>query len=277
MAKPQGHCTFCGGTGLTKQHIWPAWLKPLNPSSGPAHAHVTGNFETFVPIADAPPFAVKFRQGASGARKIRNVCRHCNNGWLSQVEEHAKPVILALMRGESVTLDGPAQARLAAWLALVTIMIEFTHPPTVAIPAEDRDRLMRDRKPGSKWRIWIARYGGTNWHDHACRHMGMRLATSPDQAVYSRQCNTQTTTLVIGQLCAHIYSSSAWIDFPGYEGPSGRFRATISSRPSYRRSRTERSWCWQNLSLPRSRTFPRRGLCRDRLCTRSVRVNRTML
>ncbi len=31
--------------------------------------------------------------------------------------------------------------------------------------------------------------------------------------------NTQVTTLIVGKLCAHLFSSTVWTDFPGYEEP----------------------------------------------------------
>jgi len=31
LVKPHGRCIFCGGTGLSKEHIWSDWLSGLIP------------------------------------------------------------------------------------------------------------------------------------------------------------------------------------------------------------------------------------------------------
>ena len=44
-AKPvesQGRCIFCGGTGLSKEHIWSDWLKSLIPRND-AHGEYWGS------------------------------------------------------------------------------------------------------------------------------------------------------------------------------------------------------------------------------------------
>jgi hypothetical protein len=47
----------------------------------------------------------------------------------------------------------------------------------------------------------------------------MNVQSKPDLIGDRQVCNTQVTTLVIRQLCAHLYSSSV-MDLPGYEGVS---------------------------------------------------------
>jgi hypothetical protein len=46
----------------------------------------------------------------------------------------------------------------------------------------------------------------------------MQIASSPTLAVGAEYSNTQVTSLVVGQLYAHLFSSTAWKDFPGYAG-----------------------------------------------------------
>jgi len=48
--------------------------------------------------------------------------------------------------------------------------------------------------------------------------MACRLVSSPDEGVGAPKCNTQTTTFVIGQFCAHVFSSTSIPDFEGYTG-----------------------------------------------------------
>jgi len=45
-----------------------------------------------------------------------------------------------------------------------------------------------------------------------------RLLVWESELVGPEDCNTQVTTIVAGQLCAHIFSSSVWGNFKGYQG-----------------------------------------------------------
>jgi hypothetical protein len=46
----------------------------------------------------------------------------------------------------------------------------------------------------------------------------MQIASSPDVTIGVEYCNTQVTSLVVGQFYVHLFSSTVWKDFPGYEG-----------------------------------------------------------
>ena len=36
-SKAQGKCIFCGGEGLTKEHVWPNWIKSVLPRDSTEH------------------------------------------------------------------------------------------------------------------------------------------------------------------------------------------------------------------------------------------------
>jgi hypothetical protein len=85
-----------------------------------------------------------------------------------------------------------------------------------AIPNTDHDWLKKRFEPPPDWRIWIARYEGSPRMDE--RYSAMHIASSPDVETSVEHCNSQVTTLIIGQLCAHLFSSTVWPNFGGYEG-----------------------------------------------------------
>lgn len=216
MAKPPGRCIFCGERGLTKQHIWPKWLKKYNLPEDTHHSQITGE-ATYLSPKNIKT-TVTHRQGHSGSRALYQVCRTCNGGWIRRLEESVMSPVLELMRGQPIELDASVQQRLSRWICLLTIMSERTHPPTIAVPTEHR-RWLRDKlEPPPGWKIFVARYVGTNWRQFICRHYGMQLLPSED--IESDVCDTQASTFVIGELCAHSFSSTvvAESDFGGYEG-----------------------------------------------------------
>jgi hypothetical protein len=46
------------------------------------------------------------------------------------------------------------------------------------------------------------------------------VLSEPTSVYGPEHCNTHVTTLVVGQLYAHILFSTVWPDFPGYQGVS---------------------------------------------------------
>ena len=87
------------------------------------------------------------------------------------------------------------------------------------VPVADRRQLMSTGYPPfDTWRIWIARFDGANPEDRWSRHLGMQMVSSPDEIFRPHKCNTQVTTMVIGELCAHLVSSSVMRIPSGYTG-----------------------------------------------------------
>lgn len=215
--KPPGKCIFDGREGLTKAHIFPNWLGDFITEKTDRHVEAVGAFDTFTARTRTPEPWVKVRQGDTGSRKVRRVCGPCNSGWLGELETPAKPHVISLMNGEDVVIDSIMQRRLASWLCAITMLIDAADPPGSAIPQSDREYFKASRQPPPMWRVWIARYGGTDWQVHRVRRTGMNVQPKPEIDGNRFACNTQVTTLVIRKLCAHVFSSSIF-ELPGYEG-----------------------------------------------------------
>jgi hypothetical protein len=122
------------------------------------------------------------------------------------------------MNGDDVIIDPQMQRHLSAWLCAIAMLIDADSEMGFAVPQSDRDYFRLHREPPAMWRIWIARFIGSNWLDHRIRRMAMRVQTTPEPNADRLICNTQVTTLVLRQLCAHICSSTVMEDFAGYEG-----------------------------------------------------------
>lgn len=212
MSKPRGRCVFCGGTGLSKQHIYSKWIQGVvetgDAMSGQLATTIDGVQTDHVTIEPR----ISTRQGASHIRQIRNVCAvNCNNGWMKGIEEASRPLLPALVKGADITLGPDAQKRLASWLTLVAMMAEFTDPKTVTIPQADRIYLMGHKKPPDNWTILIGRYEGKSWAPSRYSHRALGIVPAPAvQNVRSIPFNTQVTTQVLGKLFIHICSSEVF-------------------------------------------------------------------
>ncbi len=88
------------------------------------------------------------------------MCSDCNSGWLSQIQNAAKPILIPLLEGGTTTLDETAQQLVATWLAMSTMTGEHLSQDQarVAVPQSDRTWLMEKGTPPSGWCIWVGHY-----------------------------------------------------------------------------------------------------------------------
>lgn len=143
---------------------------------------------------------------------------------MSRIESAAKSAMTQLMYGQPIMLDRVQQFFIASLLCLIASRNEFSRLGATAISNEERTWLRTHCMPPWNWQIWIARYRGERQNEHWCYHYPMQIGPTPEEGscptseIGDHKCNTQTTTLVIGQLTAHLFSSTAMPEFPGYQG-----------------------------------------------------------
>jgi len=230
MSKPKGKCFFCLRTDLTKSHIWPEWAQKIVPSTVTQYEVRTGSFQTYVPNTNVENPSVMIKAGSVAARRPRNTCISCNGGWMRSIEEHAKPYIEALMAGNRVLLEPAHQYAVATFLCLVTTRIDASAKIAHPIPVSDHHHLIQNREPGPSWKIWIMRFidgdGSDYWYNQFPMAMKafpreMLETLSPQQlSARPEDSNTQVTTIVVGRLCAHLFSTTVYDDFTGYVEPA---------------------------------------------------------
>ena len=208
MSKAQKLCIFCGKPGVTKEHVWPAWLLPYLPRDAVNHELLDEtHYRTHVERA------VRRHAGAPHSGTLRIVCRSCNNGWMSILQNEAKPILLPLVLGEPRTLFRKDQTILAAWMSMFAMVAEFRSKTErrVAVTPDQRRYLMDHRHPPAHWKIWIghfqrAQLKGVYFHNVLPIHKV--LGEEPTTADGYPLPNTQTTSMVAGKLFAHMISSA---------------------------------------------------------------------
>lgn len=127
MRTSQKGCVFCGGTPLTKEHIWSDWLDSILPRADSSRSEarrttmaekVVGGRPTYLPTSNSN----RVRQGAVHSTTSRTVCKRCNNGWMKEIVDRAKPVATEVIQLRQTALLPEAQTRLATWLVLSAVM-----------------------------------------------------------------------------------------------------------------------------------------------------------
>ena len=148
-------CIFCGSAEkLTREHIWPNWLRAYVPRveiDGRKNRHLMRTSDGEIREGKLN------RPGHTAAQRLQVVCRRCNNGWMSELQEAAKRVIVPLLSGDWANLDTTAQGILARWSIMFSMVFEHCRPSTTAIPQAHRTYLMESKDVPPDWVVWIGR------------------------------------------------------------------------------------------------------------------------
>lgn len=186
------------------------WLRAYIPREMTDH-----QLEVTVTYPDEERSKRQKRTGDPHARRIRCVCRACNTGWMSRLQEESKAILEPILTGKATHLYKRQQTLIAAWIAMTVMVAEFIDRDSVAVDQEDRVRLKRRKRPPSHWRIWIAR-GQPPARPPLYYHRAVAFADSVPEQELERvkseapaPSNTQTSTVRFGKhLIVHVMSSS---------------------------------------------------------------------
>lgn len=109
MSNNRKGCIFCSGFGLSKEHIFSRWtyaLVPAAPNSTHSRGHAVSS-RTNRHLFDKVD--VEDYQGNLNTIRFRVVCKTCNNGWMSRLDNAVKPILTPLiLRTRAVRRPCPA-------------------------------------------------------------------------------------------------------------------------------------------------------------------------
>ena len=117
-------CLFCGRLWTpgvvrkSKEHPLGDWIKQREENHPPEHLSYSTGMALGEDLSEFVPIPAKITQKKAPLLTVhtRDVCKDCNTGWMSAVEETAKPIILQLahaaqsglaIRSEPRTCSGP--------------------------------------------------------------------------------------------------------------------------------------------------------------------------
>jgi len=187
-------CIFCGGTPLTKEHLWPNWLRrkiQVAPFPHRLKQEIDGTASRDVSF-EHPPFD----------QQVRAVCASCNNGWMAQVEGRAKLLLEPLLGFSGRSLHRRQQRELATWALMKAIVFDQLHPGEQAVLAEHRQTLFDDRQPPREglW-IWLATYNAEQVAHYA--YQGLKL-TPPGITEEPEDPTVYTVTFTVGPVAVQL-------------------------------------------------------------------------
>src|SRR2546428_2169378 len=137
----QRACVWCRNqlsASRAKEHVVPDWLlRHLKVSSETVEATIA---------ATADENVVSVRRHILDAMKEGRVCEECNCGWMSDLEQAAKPVLVPVIDGQRSVLTLSASERLlvARWAAKTAFMLNSSSDQSnmgMRVPVEHFDFL----------------------------------------------------------------------------------------------------------------------------------------
>lgn len=145
-------CVFCGATGkLSGEHVFPDWSQPFLESEAGPGTHVRR-------VIRAEGKTKTVHRGLPATATVNSVCAPCNHGWMSRLEEAAKPYLVSMLKGHHRTYHRGGQKLLATW-ALKTALVAGSKfkPATPEVFYRD---LRDSGEPSENTAIWL---GATPW------------------------------------------------------------------------------------------------------------------
>ena len=174
-------CGFCGGPGVTKEHVWPDWLRRLILESRTE--------------AGQKSFTMEVERGKKTSRfssstlevTVRMPCAKCNSGWMSALESAVKPFMADMVfPGAKTILDLDRQGTLAHWAVKTAMVFEFVgKAPVPYFTPEERRSFKNLLQIPDKTLVWAGRYDATQ-PAHGLQHrIGQRRQDGTITQAYS--------------------------------------------------------------------------------------------
>jgi hypothetical protein len=88
----------------------------------------------------------------------RAACRGCNSGFMSEIEESAKPLLVPVMRGVPASWGPEEQKAVAAWCFKTALMADTSNPAARKAPVEHFEFLFEHHVPPPSAQIRVGRY-----------------------------------------------------------------------------------------------------------------------
>lgn len=151
-------CAFCGlDKRLSLEHVWPEWLLKHVPPPDPSERKIR-SIGVFSSITGLDDIQDRDEGPRSTPVLVRAVCEPCNNKWMSDLENEAKPVLVPLLDGRDLRLKSEEADVLRRWAFKTVTMIEYTAGDRRAVTKEQRRYFFEHRDVPPGVRMWIGRF-----------------------------------------------------------------------------------------------------------------------
>lgn len=183
-------CIFCGDTGMTAEDAWPLWLLRRFPT--PSGVTVSSERRGRDPAQ---------WQQADMTQRIRTVCGACNNGWMSALENEAKPIIERLLDDQVSSITTAEQAILTRWSIKSAMVFEGLRGTAEWFyEQDDRGEIAAGAISVNRTNVWMAKC--VDLPSIHCVSSDMADAPHPHSATV----RGYVTTMAFGNLALQVVS-----------------------------------------------------------------------
>src|SRR5260370_830069 len=214
--KNQRVCLFCGedlSSGRSREHVFPQWLlDELNIRAEQVSAvHV---FKTEEP--DSEPEVLSERSLTLENIHEGRICARCNNGWMSDLENSCKGVLLDLIHGrrQPAQLSETECLPIARWAAKTAYVLNSSANYTIKAPPQQL-RELRENTRDLPWGVVVIATTGP-FVNFRWFQSNRWMLCAPDNLTKRIAGLMDTRTYKIGVQFGHMLLIVAWHAIPGW-------------------------------------------------------------
>jgi hypothetical protein len=139
-------CIYCGKEAGSEEHVFPQWLRERFKGAGTLEHKVNINEP------------VRLMRRIQDVRiTVRSVCKKCNNGWMSNLQNKAKPIIEGLLDETNTTLSLEDARTLTSWAVMTVMCMETRNERPFWLYRElDRTLFYASKEIPKNTEVWIA-------------------------------------------------------------------------------------------------------------------------
>lgn len=211
FARGKTLCIFCGGSPVTKEHVFGRWIQKYIVANDERTKHMLLR----PGLLAMKPGKLHLRQGGAVSTQLRVVCGPCNHGWMRETQEAAARHLIPLLAGDwTAALEPDACSAIASWFTLFSMVSEFQDSATIGVTQAQRTEFMATRTPPSGWTIMMGRYFDSDPRKNAgVNHFGLKVYEQGARARmpegFIPESNTQITAVAVGRIVLYGVSTSS--------------------------------------------------------------------
>lgn len=140
-------CLFCNSIPLTKEHVLPQWLRKHYPKMSVINEFTSNNKHWITQPFD---------------HKAKVVCKNCNEGWMSGLENDFRPIFNEMITLKELVIDESEQSIIAFWAQKTVLMLNQATPGGVKITSETYSEIYNNKRAVKRIMVylgWRMKYG----------------------------------------------------------------------------------------------------------------------
>ncbi|BBM04154.1 hypothetical protein [Microbulbifer sp. GL-2] len=197
-------CIFCGQSGMSKEHFWPNWIREHIKKDN-SKKYIRGSVQG-VPKGNEIEKNEHYRSGDVTTITFRTVCKSCNNGWMSKLEEDLKPIILNSIGNCDQLLSESETLWLAKWITMKTMVSEHTKLDRHSTPKSDLLNFGANRIIPKHFKIYVAKHNSPKIADYSRTTTRLGTAATIHLHLNKISPNTQAVSFYLGKLFIFVFS-----------------------------------------------------------------------